>query len=81
MFVDSYADLLLHTNQAVDAGAKLILHAPDWQAEVRQQWHYASAVLLSDYEQTFLDATTTAYLQDHFTPASTLSELTLWTRR
>jgi hypothetical protein len=81
MFVDSYANLLLHTNQAVNAGAKLILHAPDWQAEVRQQWHYASSVLLSDYEQTFLDASTTAYLQDHFTPTSTLGELTLWARR
>ena len=75
MFVDSYAEVLLHTNQAVAADAKLFLHAPDWQAEVRQQWHYASAVLLSDYEQTFLDATTAAYLQDHFTPTSTLGEL------
>jgi hypothetical protein len=81
MFVDSYAEMLLHTNQAMAADAKLILHAPDWQAKVRQQWHYASAVLLSDYQQTFLDAITAAYLQDHFTPTSTLSELTLWARR
>jgi hypothetical protein len=81
MFVDSYSDVLLHTNQTVGGDAKVYLRAPDWQAEVRQQWHTTSAVLLSDDERTLLDPTTAAYLQDHFTPTSTLSMLTLWERR
>jgi alpha-1,2-mannosyltransferase len=81
MFVDPYGAVLLHTNQTVATEPEVFLYTPDWQAEVRQQWHYASAVLLDDYEQTWLDATTAAYLQDHFTPTSKLSTLTLWARR
>jgi hypothetical protein len=73
MFVDPFA-VLEQRNQPVAADAKL-------QAEIRRQWHYASAILFSDYALTFLDATTAAYLQNHFTPTSTFRDAILWTRR
>jgi hypothetical protein len=79
MFVDPFVALVLHPT--VTADTKLFPHTRDWQAEARRQWHYASAVLLYNDPQTFLDATTAAYLQDHFTPTSKLRELTLWVRR
>jgi hypothetical protein len=81
MFVDSFAEVLLKTNQVVGHDRRLYLNAPDWQAEVRRQWQGNSLILLNNDEQVWLDTTTRVYLRDHFKLNSTLGAWTLWKRR